>query len=409
MVTRSRWAMRLLVLQIVLGLWVGMLPTSPVSAAAPPRANQPYAEAELCARPEVIFCEDFNYPENFTKTSQGDPNYGPWLTNWINPGLVNGVFGFVYGTEGRQINPASQYPVKPSGAMPSGNQPDHVWVANWDPEKGPANNGSTFGQIRHPGPNGTYANGTPPTNDIYIRFQYYVTPDYAWPGDPKTDKYYFINGTTGCGGIPGVYDNKILYFYPADMTSPTDASYDAGLHTQGCVYSAVDNARFADAIAIRYGDAGEYKFYPGCINCVINGTYQNYFPFQSLALENPNDQKLFRRVFRLNKNKWYTFELRYKLSSGPNVPDGITELWVDGVKIYSETGQRTCGSGSGDTTCSGIGIINLVAYHNAADPTRWDGQQVIDNLVISRSYIGPPRGGSTDTNPPAPPTNLRIQ
>lgn len=386
---------RLLIISLLsVLLWsdFGWIPAS--HSIAPPRSGQPYAESICNTDPNIIFCEDFNYPQNFVFSGVVDRNN----SNWINPGLTTGLFGFIYGLDGRRINPATQYPSKPSGVMPSGAQADHVWVANFDSTKGATGNGSTWGKLREPG--GNYANGTPPAKDVYIRFQYYVTADYAWPGDPKTGPY---NYGAGCQA----YDNKILYIFPPEgIDNPTNASYDAGLHTQAGLWDPNQNARFADALGVRYGSASDnYKYAPLCAVCSFNPNFYNYGPFQSLTLRNPNDSTVFGRAFRFNTNRWYTIEMRYKLSSR-DVADGLVEVWIDGTKVYSFSGIRTCESGIGD--CSGIGAIYIGAYHNGLDCTRWSGQQVVDNLVISRSYIGPP-SGSGDATPPAAPANLRIQ
>jgi hypothetical protein len=116
-------------------------------------------------------------------------------------------------------------------------------------------------------------------------------------------------------------------------------------------------------------------------------------------LRDPHDTPRQGKIFRLDTNRWYTFELRYKLSSSRGVNDGGIEVWVDGTKVYSAFDLETCGSGVGD--CSGLGAIYLGAYHNGSDRTVWNGQQVIDNLVIAKSYIGPPGGGTSTPPPPA--------
>lgn len=365
------------------------------SASAPQRPNQPYAEGKCTTDPNIIFCEDFNYPSNFGFTQTCGTGCGTSV--WSNPGLTKTSFDFSYGTSGRRINPATDYPAKPSGTLPSGGQPDHVWVSNWDPTKGSTDNGATWGRLREPG--GNYANGTAPSTDLYFRFQFYVTPNWAWPGDPKMDKYNY--------GSSNAVDNKILFIYPPEGTgNPTGASYDAGLYTNSSVYDPNNNARFADAIAIRYGTAQDFQYLPMCPGCSNFPNYYEYAPFQNLTLRNPSDSKLLGRVFRLNTGTWYTFELHYKLSS-MNQANGMVELWIDGTKIYSQTNVVTCGSAeTGD--CSGIGGIFIGAYHNAIDKTAWNGQQVIDNLIVSRAYIGPPSGQS-DSSPPAAPINLRIQ
>ena len=383
----------LLVLGALVSLNISAITES--NASAPQRPNQPYAESTCNTDPNILFCEDFNYPSNFTFTQTCGAGCGTAV--WSNPGLTTGTFDFSYGTDGRRINPATDYLAKPSGALPSGTQPDHVWVANWDPTKGITSNGATWGRLRESG--GNYANGTAPATDLYFRFQFYLTPNYVWPGDPKLDKYNYTASNP--------VDNKILFIYPPEGTgNPTGASYDAGLYTNSSVYDPTQNARFADAIAVRYGTAQDFQYLPMCPACSHFPQYYEYGPFQSLTFRNPSDSKQLGRVYRLNTGTWYTFELHYKLS-GTNQANGMAELWIDGTKVYSQANMVTCGSAeSGD--CSGIGGIFIGAYHNAIDKTAWNGQQVIDNLIVSRAYIGP-LSGQSDSTPPAAPTNLRVQ
>ena len=104
-------------------------------------------------------------------------------------------------------------------------------------------------------------------------------------------------------------------------------------------------------------------------------------------------------MFRFNTNRWYTIELRYKLSSAPRAKDGVVEVWIDGTKIYSASDLSTCGVGI-PQDYSGLGAIFIGTYHNAADLTVWDGQQIIDNLIVSKAYIGPP--GSSGLPTPTP-------
>ena len=107
--------------------------------------------------------------------------------------------------------------------------------------------------------------------------------------------------------------------------------------------------------------------------------------------------------------------MHYKLSSTENAKNGAIEAWVDRTKVYSASDLATCGSGFPanypGNDCTGLGQIYIGAYHNGIDQTVWNGQQVIDNLVIATSYIGPPSGGgrSGDTTAPAAPKNLRTR
>jgi hypothetical protein len=127
-------------------------------------------------------------------------------------------------------------------------------------------------------------------------------------------------------------------------------------------------------------------------------------------LRNPNDRPLPGRIFRFNTNRWYTIELHYKLGDAPGVLNGTVEVWIDGIRIYSGSDLATLGFGLGESD-PGLGAIFIGAYLHAADNTVWDGQLVVDNFVVSRSYIGPPVGGGTtppppDTAPPTVPTGL---
>ncbi|HTU02853.1 MAG TPA: hypothetical protein VMG58_13585, partial [Candidatus Sulfotelmatobacter sp.] len=220
---RSGGGQRLIRLALVLTLVA--LVVSPAAAVAPTRAGQPYAEATLCARADVILCEDFDYPGNFSMSGGN--------TTWNNPALTTKTFAVTGGTAARQINPASQYPAQPAGS-PSGGS---VWVANWDPSKGTQGDGATWGVLRAVG--GNYVNGLAPGKDIYIRFQYYVTSNYAWPGDPRPDAY-------GYGSSAFPVDNKILFLYPPEgVNNPTGSAYDAGLYTNFSVYDPTTNSRFA--------------------------------------------------------------------------------------------------------------------------------------------------------------------
>lgn len=362
-------------------LWLVLAVASLCLAAAPPRPGQPYAEAALCARADVIFCEDFNYPQNFTNS--GDP--GP--ENWANPGLAQGSIGTAYGASARKIAAASGFSTKPQGAMPSGSQADSVWSATGGP-------GSTWGYLRTSG-QGSYPAGIAKAKSFYVRFQLFHTANWVWPGDPKTDKYNW--GASPC------YDNKILYIYPPEgVDNPTSSAYDAGLLSSCGTYDPATNSRFSDALVFRVGDAGDnYKTFPLCSQCSSTNPHNEYGPFITSPLRNPGQAPTAGKIFRMDAGKWYTVEFHYVLSSA-GASNGTIEAWIDGTRIYAASDLPTCGGGLGD--CTGLGAIYLGAYHNGADVTQWAGTQVIDNLVIATSYIGPPGGGTPppDTAPAAP-------
>jgi hypothetical protein len=319
---------------------------------------------------------------------------------WTNPGWIHEETDFVYGCDGRQINLASTYPTKPQGAMGSGSQSDSVWAANWDSSKGVQNNGGSPGMLRLPG--GNYANGSAPARDFYVRFQVYWTSNYTWPGDPRNDKYAF--GASPC------IDNKIIFIGPSEWgLNPTNASYDAGALTSCAVWDPVSNARYSDALIFRVGTASDnYKTFPMCTQCASNNQHTEYAPYQHpTAFRNPNDTPTFGKIFRFNTNRWYTIEFHYVLSTSGS-KNGTIEAWVDGTKIYSASDLATCESVPGNGDCSGVGYVWLGAYHNSSDVTNWSGQQIIDNLIISRSYIGPPGVGAPNPTPSAP-TNSQLR
>jgi hypothetical protein len=392
-----------LLLSILFWSGFGWIPVS--HSIAPPRSGQPYAESICNTDPNIIFCEDFNYPQNLIVN--GTTNN---CCTWVNPGLQTQTTGF---TEWRSVFwvPADGYKPKPQGNMPSGSQPDHVYRANWDPNfgSGPGRTGeiNLQGTLLEDGTN-VYRNGRATNGEFYVRFQVYYPSTYVFPGDPKTNASSFTYGDC--------IDNKIVYWWPAHTSplfSPTDMAYDAGLFTACGVFSPTQNATFADALAVRYGNSGgPYKYFPGCSPCqTAPNFYTPYMPFQSLTLRNPNDSKLYKKTFRLNTDTWYTMEV-YQKNSDPNQSNGIIRVWIDDVLVYEETAIPTCGSTSLGS-CTDIGVIYVGNYHNPfSDPTPFvasGNYALYDNLIISDAKIGVPRGGNTDTTPPSAPTNLRIQ
>ena len=54
-----------------------------------------------------------------------------------------------------------------------------------------------------------------------------------------------------------------------------------------------------------------------------------------------------------------------------------------------------------------MGYIMILGWMNGADAQ--SGYYEVDNVVMSRSYIGPPSGSSSgDTTPPASPKNISV-
>jgi len=105
---------------------------------------------------------------------------------------------------------------------------------------------------------------------------------------------------------------------------------------------------------------------------------------------------------------WHCLEYRLKGNTGEGVHDGIHEMWIDGIKIFSLTHVPYADSGedaSGDNICSDCGgnVIdppsdfqgwNMIMiggnmynryYSSSSHTEQW---YAIDDLVISTTYVG---------------------
>ena len=97
--------------------------------------------------------------------------------------------------------------------------------------------------------------------------------------------------------------------------------------------------------------------------------------------------------------RWYSYEVMVKANT-PGQRDGRVAFWLDGALIADFPNLRLR-----DTTSLKIDRVGLLFHGNGgilATSRRW-----YDNVVISRSYIGPMSSGSSPGTL-APPTNLRI-
>ncbi len=348
---------------------------SSVFAQAPVRSGQPYAEASKCSQNGVILCEDFDYPSNFPC------NNG--TGSWINPGLRSTYNGTC---SGRSIVPVSGFPAQPAGSPPGGylkradvaNGEGMIAGCLWsDCSRTTADNPAGV----------TYTNGTPLSNDIYVRFQvlFSDSPAYKWPS----------------------FDNKIFFMWPNTYIDKPSANIDAGWYFGNNFFCSAINRNFNDALSFRVGDNScGFKGYPCDNTGGCHPEHQEYclgqgFGNSSPAISTttpPDDTPYSGRGFRFRRGKWYNFEFRYKLSS-PGVQNGTIESWIDGVKVYSDNDLATCGNGSG--SCAAIAEFAQYFWYNFfQEGGGLQGYGLVDNLIISKNYIGPPTGGA----PPPPDT-----
>jgi hypothetical protein len=368
------------VVPIAISFFLVLLDITSVNAVAPPRPGQPYAESICSTDPNIILCEDFNYSTNFGGT-------------WNNPGLK--TQRSANGTGAISISPVSNYPAQPSGS-PAGGFVKRINVANGEGETA----GCLWGDCERStddNPTGkTYANGTPISNDLYVRFQVLFSTDYKWPS----------------------FDNKIFFMWPQYYVDKPSAQIDAGMFFSNGTFCPTINRNFNDALSFRVGDnSGSFKLYPADANsggfnehpeyCMGEG-YGNNSPSVSTTTP-PNDTPFPGTLFRFQKGKWYTIEFRYKLSS-PGIENGTIEAWVNGVKVYSDNDLATCGSGP-SSRCAAINEISQYCWYNSfQEGGGLQGYCAVDNLIISKAYIGPPSSGGTVTSSvPVAPSNLSIQ
>jgi hypothetical protein len=197
----------------------------------------------------------------------------------------------------------------------------------------------------------------------YTRIQVYFHTDHTWPAD---------------------YDFKMFFALPRTFVDPPSAAYEAGMYFHQDFWCS-SGGNFNDVPVIRY--SSNFRQFP----------YQNqYCPPLAVGVD-PNGTQ----APRFQKGRWYTLEYHVKLSSGSS---GVLEMWVDGKRAYQYNGV-TCHNG-----CPDMGYVMIMGWMNSAD--RQTGYYEIDNVVMSRSYIGPPYEITTPPNVtqvPVSPSNLIIQ
>ena len=307
--------------------------TPPLDAAAPTRII-PYAESICNTDSNIFFCEDFDGQDinNF-----GGNNCG---STWGNPAIETKDICWAGGG-------SYQFSTIPLSGFSSTNR---VWRVSKSQgfidvvtNRNTGTGGGTIAGWLRPDILGTGA------QEWYARIQVYFNTDHTWPAD---------------------YDYKMFFALPRTFVDPPSAAYEAGMYFHQdftCQISGTWTS-FNDIPVIRY--SSNFKMFP----------YQNqYCPPLS-----PGQDANGINAPRFQKGRWYTLEYHVKLSSGSS---GILEMWVDGKKAYQYNGI-TCNNG-----CPDMGYIMIMGWMNSADPQT--GYYEIDNVIMSRSYIGPPNNQSS--------------
>lgn len=102
---------------------------------------------------------------------------------------------------------------------------------------------------------------------------------------------------------------------------------------------------------------------------------------------------------KTSDGQWHAYEVHMKADT--NGTDGISEVWVDGIKKASFTNLNLGGS---------TGWTTILIGSNARTPSNGRVMYVdYDDIAVSTTgYIGPITGGATDTTPPSAPSGLVV-
>lgn len=92
------------------------------------------------------------------------------------------------------------------------------------------------------------------------------------------------------------------------------------------------------------------------------------------------------RLGSLENNRWYSVEQYFKVNT-PGKRDGILRAWIDGKLAFERTGIRVR-----DVPEIKIEAVWFNVYHGGIAPSPRDMHLYIDNVVVSKSYIGPAKG-----------------
>jgi len=85
----------------------------------------------------------------------------------------------------------------------------------------------------------------------------------------------------------------------------------------------------------------------------------------------------------LENNRWYCIEQYVRLNT-PGQRDGILRGWVDGKPAFEKTDARLR-----DVPTLKIETVWINLYHGGAWTAETEDHLYIDNVVISREYVGP--------------------
>jgi hypothetical protein len=248
-------------------------------------------------------------------------------------------------------------------------------------ESGNVFGGKTALEFTLPKTNGEISNEltktlSPGEHTIFLRFYAKFSSGYNVVGSSHngaTIQASYWEGSGGGPGIPADGYNKFLLSFDAYRSSGSDANPGSLV---GYIYHPDQRDIWGDI------------FFPTGRVLPFDRTPGN---FGSTFVSRP---EVIPQLAR-----WYSYEVMVKANT-PGQRDGRIAFWLDGALIADFPNLRLR-----DTTDLKIDRVGLSFHGNGgilATSKKW-----YDNVVISKSYIGPISSGSSPSTL-SPPTNLRV-
>ncbi len=225
--------------------------------------------------------------------------------------------------------------------------------------------------------------------------------------------------------------------YPGEGRAPTELYFRAYLYLEKDFLSETDGIKILGSLAATWenlnyqkeedwGGGKKWKEGVGSDPCTGYGWSMRFVTNQKPADDNPYKELASLGVLAywigqkaydgdyvrmgnlcLQTERWYCIEQRVKLNSISDVdprtregtpnPDGVFEVWVDGVKVYSKTNIRW--RKTPDSVIQDAPWLN--AYHGGRRKPKTTHHYRVANVVVAKRYIGPMKAGGSDIRPVA--------
>jgi hypothetical protein len=224
---------------------------------------------------------------------------------------------------------------------------------------------------------GPYPNNASDPTDAYVRTYMKLESDFLTTVDHMKGVVGFtsINGPTsnfGPGGERADGTNGWRAHQHIGRKSPISSNPYVNLHfAGGYIYHMDQEGNFGDTVATGVDDVGF-------------GTTSTRWGCGTSAGNRGGDGF---PGFCYERDRWYCVEMRVKMNSvSPTVADGILEVWINGVKVYSKTNFRW-------RTTADLKIQSVYCnmYHGGTTPPNVEMHYQMTNFVVASSYIGPMR------------------